>query len=236
VAFNGFRFSAEASLGSNVSIMQLPGIPDQPGIPQPPHTEFTLYNLPGLADPAAPRDIVPSGWEALSIRLYRTADLAQVAFFQDQLLALQKLVLERPDLGAYMAVPSAEAITQNALPFLPVVPAGQVLRARAQYYQTSAVTGIVYVTTLRQDVAPTASGDLLYTFQGLSTDGQTYIALIARLKTGLFPDAPTMDPATFDVVKHLEDATATLNAAAPTDFAPALFTLDALVQSFAWEG
>ena len=47
VSFDGFRFSFDESLATNVDIWLFPCDPvewDAPGWPQSPHTRFTLYN------------------------------------------------------------------------------------------------------------------------------------------------------------------------------------------------
>ncbi len=169
------------------------------------------------------------------VRVYSTADFAGYDQSQQQLQLLQTLVAQRPDLAQYMTTDQ----TSNAfnLPFLPVQPAAQVIRARAQYVDTGAFSGVSYVTVYRQDVSPFIGGDFRYVFEGISTDGSTLVSANFPLTTTLFPAeiAPdfNMDnfAATFN--DYLQQSVATLNGAAPTDFTPSLTTLDAVVQSFA---
>jgi hypothetical protein len=227
VTFNGISFSFDISLAMNVNISHTPGDPvdfEAPGGPQVGHTEFMLYS-----------DAFPaSSLEApASIRVYNTADFAGYTFFEERLQQLQTLLSERPDLSAYMTV--AEDLSENALPFLPVFPAGQVIRARAQYVETAAVNGIAYVTVYRQDASPFTGDEFMYTFQGLSTDGQYYVSAIFRLTTDLFPAEPEPD---FDmeafmagINEYFMESITTLNEAAPEDFTPSLATLDAVIQS-----
>jgi heat shock protein HslJ len=119
---------------------------------------------------------------------------------------------------------------------MPVFPAGQVIRARAQYVETPAVQGISYVTVYRQDASPFLGNEFLYTFQGLSTDGTRYVSAIFPLDTALFP-AET--PTDFDYEAFIEgindyfaESIAILNGASPDAFTPSLATLDALIQTF----
>jgi heat shock protein HslJ len=232
VTFNSFSFSFDSALATSVNITQFPGdAPDvqQPGGPEVAHTQFVLYtNHP------APESIFDA---PVAIRVYRTADFGPYEVPFQQLQQLQTLLSEQPDLAPFMAV-SAEDMSANNLPFMPVLPASQTIRARAQYVQTPVLQGISYVTVYRQDASPFVSNEFFYTFQGISSDGAHYVSMVARLNTALFPAEIPADfnyddfIATFD--EYLAESVATLNAAAPTDFTPALPALDALVQSFAF--
>lgn len=230
VTFNGISFSFDSTVATNVNIVQNPGDPveyEAPGGPQVKNTEFMLYNdFPPLSSLESPA----------SIRVYNTADFAGYLFFEERLQQLQTLLSERPDLAAYMTV--EENLNENALPFLPVFPAGQVIRARAQYIESAAVTGISFVTVYRQDASPFLGNEFIYTFQGLSTDGQFYLSAIFRLSTGLFPAEPDpnfdMEAFIAEINAYFTESVATLNAATPEDFTPSLTTLDAVIQSFSF--
>jgi hypothetical protein len=233
VAFDGFRFSYDSSLATGVNIWQDPGDPpdfEAPGGAQVRSTFFVLYNT--LPVPESFYDA------AGGIRVYQTADFAGYSFYEERLAQLQSLLAGRPDLAGYM-VPNDD-VSANELPLLPVFPAGQIIRAQAQYVDTPSVAGIRFVTVYRQDVFPFMGNEFLYTFQGLSLDGTRYVSVIVRLTTGLFPMEV---PADFDynvfiagIDQYFADSIATLNGAAPDAFAPSLTTLDALVQSIGFEG
>ena len=128
----------------------------------------------------------------------------------------------------------------EALPFMPDIPAAQVIRARAEYVETPQVAGITYLTAFRQDISPFASNDFWYTFQGLSTDGAWYVAADFVVDASMFPEEVTAkdaeriaDPERF--AAYLEDSVQALNEAAPDDFAPPLTAIDALVQSITFD-
>ncbi|MBN1965903.1 MAG: hypothetical protein JW910_14730 [Anaerolineae bacterium] len=232
VSFDGVGFSFDATLADNVNIWQYPADPvdlQAPGGPQVGHTLFMLYS----------GEMAPSAWEAAAgVYVFRTADFAGYTYYEERLAQLQALLAERPDLASYMVV--ADNMSGNTLPFLPVLPAGQIIRARAQYVDTAEVSGISFVTAYRQDAFPFMRGDFYYTFQGLSTDGAYYVSLMARLDAGMFPAEIGVD---FDydafintITAYMNDSIAQLNAASPADFTPSLAMLDALVQTFAFEG
>lgn len=227
VAFNGVSFQFPSTLATNVSISQHPGDPvdlDAPGGPQAPYTDFLLYNtFP------APESIFDAG----GIRVYRTADFAQYPDYQQAMDALAGLTSAQADLTPSMAANAAD--NSNKLPFLPVVPANQVIRARARYVGNATFSGIAYVTVFRQDASPFVGTEFLYTVQGVSSDGSYYVSAIFPLTTALFPDSV---PADFNydsfiagIDQYTNESIATLNAAAPTEFTPGLETLDAVVSS-----
>ncbi len=230
VAFDGFSFNFPASVASGVNVTRYPGDPptlEQPGGPEVRHTQFVLYN-----DAPAPENFLEG---AGGVRVYKTADFAGYDQSQQQLQLLQMLIAQRPDLAQYMTTDQ----TSNAhnLPFLPVAPAVQVIRARAQYVDTGVFSGVSYVTVYRQDVSPFVGSEFRYVFEGISTDGSTLVSANFPLTTALFPAGIPADfnmdnfVATFN--DYLQQSVATLNGAAPTDFTPSLTTLDSIIQSFA---
>jgi len=230
ISYNNFSFSVDSALAGHVDIDQFSGddvTVEQPGGPEVRHVQFLVSES----------DSASSMYDAtLSIRLYNTADFAsypnqQIAFNQ-----LQGLLNERTDLSLF-TVPTLDD-GGNTLPFLPVMPAAQVIRSRAQYIETAAVRGISYVTAYRQDASPFVGGDFFYTFQGLSTDGMYYVSVIARPTTGLFPAeiAADFDYDTFTATMgdYMTQSVATLNIGLDTDFSPSLSVFDALVMSFSF--
>jgi hypothetical protein len=234
IAFDGFSFSLDSALAANINVVPYPGDPldlEQPGGPEPAHTRFLLYN----AFPAPENQ-----WDALGgVRVYRTADIADYEFSAAQLTQLQALLAQRPDLAPYMTT-SAAGAGNTALPALPVVNAAQVIRAQARYVDLPGLSGIRYLSTYGQAPMPITSGAILYQFEGLSADGQSYVSVQFTLQTPLFP---AEIPADFDFeafmagfIDYLAQSVATLNAAAPGDFTPTLDQLDALVASMTFAG
>ena len=234
VAFDGFSFSLDAAIASNINIVQYAGDPvdlAQPGGPEPAHTRFLLYNTPPAPE---------NQWDGVGgLRVYRTADIAPYEFSAMQLSQLQALLAQRPDLAPYMATSAVDA-ANTSLPMLPVVPAAQVFRAQAQYVDLPGLSGIRYLTYYSQGISPLTATDILYVFQGLSADGQSYVTAMFTLHTPLFPEEIPQD-FNYDAfvagfADYMSQSVATLNAAAPGDFSPTLSQLDALVQSIAFAG
>jgi hypothetical protein len=232
VTFDGLGFDFDRVLGASVNITQVTGQPtdvEQPFGPEPPHLAFTLYGQRS-EETGVPRASRAPG----VVRFYRTADLAGYDQASQQVETLTALLAERPDLASFMQV--APDGSGEVLPYLPIVPAAQVIRARVQYIDTPELAGVAYVTAYRQDVSPFAAADFWYTFQGLSTDGAWYVAVDFVVDASTFPaevtakDAKRIDkPARYSA--YLADSVARLNEAAPGTFHPPLSAIDALVQS-----
>ena len=232
VTFDGVGFSFDSSLGTSANIAQVPGGPsdvEQPTGPEVPHLAFTLY-APQSEATKVPRASVAPG----VVRFYRTAELAGYQQASEELATLAALLDERPDL-ALATDPAAEG-GGEALPYLPVMPAAQVIRSRAQYIDTPALTGVAYLTAFRQDASPFASGDFWYTFQGLSADGAWYVAADFAIDADMFPAEVTAkqteriaEPESY--AAYLGESVQRLNDAAPGAFDPPLASIDALVRS-----
>ena len=233
VVFNYFGFTLDPSLASNVSIAQVPGdSPDlaAPGGPQAAHTAFILTQ--DILSAGTP---VPSLLDAnVAILVFPVENFAPYDFYAMRREAMQELLLTRPNLNDYMTALSDAG--NNELPFLPVFPAAQVIRARVQYVDGMDVSGVSYITFFSQGITPFTSDSFMYTFQGLTHDGTAYVSMIARLNTDLFPaQIPpdfNMDSFVAGMQQYNADSIATLNAASPDAFSPSLNTLDALVASF----
>jgi hypothetical protein len=215
-SFDGVSFSFDDALATSVNIWGYPGDSVDVMPPQVPHTLFTLYS--GWPMPQSTLE------STAAIYVYRIAEFADFEEQSNRLAQLQDLIANRSDLTT----------TENPLPFMPVYPAGQIIRARTQYVETPAVQGISYVTAYMQAQEPFTGASFVYTFQGVSTDGQVYVSLIAPLATDLFPaELSAIDPAEFQAQfeTYLAESAVTLNDAAPDAFTPSLDSLTALVES-----
>ena len=221
VSFNGFSFSFDSEIATRVNITQYLTEPADVFPPHGLHTHFVIY---GEQPPDA---------SIVGIRVYAMNDLATHEHTQAQVSQLQAMLAEQRDLATYTAG------TENPLPFLPVVAAGQIIRARAHYVVTSDVTGISYITAYQQGPQPFLQQDFLYTFQGVSADGEYYISAVFRVNPEVFPTEMRTDFVykTFldELPDYLSESTTQLNEAQPSDFAPSLDMLDAVIQSIRFE-
>ena len=221
VSAGGTALAYPHSFGPNVNIVHYEGDDPalgQPGGPLPPFTEFQLYEKTD-----EPVDYL--SWNGKGyVTVYHTADFANYPLYQEQVTALQTLLADAPALDSFMVFDSTQP-TPN-LPFLPVYPAAQVIRAAAQYVQTGSLKGIVYLTVFRQDASPFLNNEFFYTFQGMTADGSTYVS--ARIPV-VVPGVPAELPADFNydawvtgIDQYMNDTMVALTAAAADTFAPSL--------------
>jgi hypothetical protein len=239
ISVGGFSLSFNHALAENISATRYAG--DDPSLPpgatEAPHMAITLYN-------EAPNfDIIPAALDSVAqVRVYDVADFADYPAIQSVADQLRMILDERPDLATYggpIGEPDPAGTSLSLLlPYLPIYPAGQVIRAQQQYVETDEVVGISYITYYAEAVEPFLPDHFIYTFQGFSADGEKYISVVAQVETALFPAEL---PADFDLAVFSEqqeayfaESTETINAAASGDFSPVLDELEALVQTFAF--
>jgi hypothetical protein len=128
---------------------------------------------------------------------------------------------------------------ESALPFLPWTNAKQTLCAQPKVIEFGAGKGIRYLAYYAQDPSPALDSQIFYTFQGISDDGQFYVAAFFPVQTGIFPTQPPACPRcgdpTYDPFVEwaavLTEQLSQLNAQAEDDFSPSLLRLDELVKS-----
>jgi hypothetical protein len=233
VRFDGVGFEFDHSLGRSVNITQVPvarrgstGL----GEDAPAHITFSLYRR--LAESKrAPLILNVPG----TVRVYATSALEGHRNATRQLTRLQKLLSERPEPATLEVITEQQTVD---LPFLPVEEAAaQAIAARVEYVDTPELSGIAYVTGFRQDLFPFVRDDFFYTFQGLSADGQWYVAVDWVVRATMFPrkvsqaDARRVGRNATTWERYVRQSVAALDEAEATAFRPSLATLDALVRS-----
>jgi hypothetical protein len=121
------------------------------------------------------------------------------------------------------------------MPFLPLYNESQVMHSNLQSLDFKNGHGLRYLTQFDQAPMPINNHQLIYTYQGLTSDGKYYVAAVLPVNHPSLPadekvtgkEAPEF---TSDFPKYLANVTATLNAQADT-FTPDLTKLDAMFSS-----
>ena len=123
----------------------------------------------------------------------------------------------------------------DSLPFLPLYNELQALHAQVNYLDFKNGSGVRYLTQFAQGPVSINNLRLVYTFQGLSADGQYYVAAVLPVT---HPDLPFTQEISQEQAAEMSDYPAYLAAnaawleAQPAgSFTPSLDALDALVQS-----
>lgn len=160
---------------------------------------------------------------APQIVVYPVAELAAVnETAAVESLDLQELLATRPD-----------PATIESLPYLPVSGAAQMFHARETFLDFNGGSGLRFLTQYGQAAGPVNNQELLYTFQGLSGDGTTYVTAVFPVAHPDLPDTsagyPGESPSNYDA--YLDGIVRTLNEAGPASFTPDLEALDKLVMS-----
>jgi hypothetical protein len=122
----------------------------------------------------------------------------------------------------------------NYLPFLPDQQAAQVFHAQEKILPFQSGSGLRYITSFSQAHYPAIGPELLYTFQGLTSDGKYYVSVILPLNQPNLPAMSATAENDANYPAYLSSTVATLNqpeGEGVNPFAPSLASLDALVQS-----
>lgn len=152
------------------------------------------------------------------IFVYPVADLAQVNEAAGQAVADLQALLESQQ-------------PADRMPFLPLFNAAQVMHAQPRFLDFQNGRGLRYLTQFDQAPLPINNAELIYTFQGLTDDGQTYVAAVLPVT---HPDLPaSAQPAADlnDFAAYLAQTVAWLEQQPSGSFTPDLAQLDALIQS-----
>jgi hypothetical protein len=123
------------------------------------------------------------------------------------------------------------------LPFLPLWNAAQFMQANIRYLDFQNGSGVRFLTQYGQAAWPINNKDMFYTFQGLTSDGNWYVAAIFPASHPSLPyddqTVPGGDPAAFaeNFTNYLAQVEPQLSALPDDSFTPSLAALDAMVQS-----
>jgi hypothetical protein len=122
------------------------------------------------------------------------------------------------------------------MPFMPLFNAQQVMHAHVQYLDFQNGQGLRYLTQYDQAFIPINNYELIYTYQGLTADGNYYVAAVLPVSHPSLPaDAAVTgnEPPEFssDFPTYLQNVVASLNPQAANTFTPDLTQLDAMMGS-----
>ena len=124
----------------------------------------------------------------------------------------------------------------SALPFLPLLNARQVIHAQTKYFDFKNGQGLRYLTWYSQGVVPVNNYELIYTYQGLTSDGNFYVAAVLPVNHPSLPADGTItsnEPQEFnsDYDTYLTNVVTNLNQQAASTFFPDITQLDAMMSS-----
>ncbi|MFN2191985.1 MAG: NBR1-Ig-like domain-containing protein [Candidatus Promineifilaceae bacterium] len=144
---------------------------------------------------------------------------------REKIGAFEQLLAERP------------SSFDGEVPILPLINAVQTIQAQVRWLDFTGRSGMRFITSFTQEVAPIANDRLVYIYYGLTDDGQYGVTALFPLAASSLPDTmPSLsdqEMATFNENYDVEMTAVTeqLNDLSDGDFSPQLSQLDALVQS-----
>ena len=207
-----------------------------------------IVNVNGVAQSVTAEGIaaVPAGsdrawWEPMP--QYITVTLAGYPVAVHQLKP-QIFVYPVKDLGVNEVAQKSAAALQKLLqdkqagkdlPFLPLYNATQVMHAQMSYLDFKNGKGVRYLTQFAQGIVPINNHELFYTFQGLTGDGQYYVAAVLPVNLASLPADGKWNgqepPVGSDYRKYVDGVVSILNQQSASTFTPDLRKLDELIQS-----
>jgi len=137
---------------------------------------------------------------------------------------LQQLLVDRP-------------ATPEAIPFLPLFNAAQMMRTQVAYIDFQSGTGVRFLTHYAQAYVPINNHELFYTFQGLTDDGNSYVAAILPVSHPTLPadqmayEGGDLAALAENFDTYIADIEQQLNAQDASSFTPDLDLLDAMIGS-----
>jgi hypothetical protein len=160
---------------------------------------------------------------------------------QPQIFVYPVQELQEINEGAGQIVASLQTLVESPqeipnMPFLPLFNASQVMHAQVQYLDFMNGQGLRYVTEFDQAFIPINNYELIYTYQGLTSDGKYYVAAVLPITHPSLPaDANVTgnEPPEFasDFPTYLANVTSNLNTQASNTYTPDLTQLDAMMSS-----
>ncbi len=124
------------------------------------------------------------------------------------------------------------------LPVLPLQNGTQAISAKLNKLPFQNGSGLRFITHYAQNSYPVLNGNILYTYQGLTNDGQYYISVWYPLSTASLPNtydespmASNPDEFSANFPTYIEETQQMLNGLPADSYTPSLEQLDAMVQS-----
>lgn len=174
---------------------------------------------------------LPATFHEARIHVYPVGEFASGGGSADTVVALRSL------LDSEQLPPPGGGFEGATIPLLPSFNAGQLLHTQVAFVNFQNGQGVRFLTEYAQFYAPINNTDLFYTFQGLTNDGQYYVAAILPVAHPSLPaDAaqiPGGDPDAFanNYETYANDMALQLAAYGAAEFTPNLALLDALIAS-----
>jgi len=220
VVYEGISFSFDPQIAGGIVPTTIPGQNlgegYMPSETYPTHFEFGFSGY-GVLD----------HFHTPIILIYPVDEFRTISpYASDVIDKLQQTLLSKPGGG-----------TMSDFPHLPMWNAAQMFAAKVSYYDFKNGSGVRFLTMYGQDVYPVDNQNMVFTYQGLTSDGRFYIsANLPLTHFGLPFDGATVmgDYMTFheNWDTYIADTVTWLNVQDPANFFPDITKLDEMMASF----
>jgi len=213
-------FAYDISVFMDVDAQTIPAVqPEGNNAPYfavaPLHTELTLKGY-----------VIPNNTPMPKMYIYPAAEFGAMLDSVQQDINTLKLIIA-----------NNSSNVQGDLPLLPPQNAEQVFHSNFKQLQFQNGAGIRFITMYAQALNPINNQNVFYTFQGITSDGKTYISIFLPVNNLILPADGTNPPGgdwtafmnNFDT--YLAGVVDQLNASPDDSFTPNLQLLDEMVQS-----
>lgn len=220
VSYGGIAFTYPPSVASDILAETVPReeVPDGEGpfwASTPEYVAFTFEGYPVTGSIHTP-----------TIYVYPAAEFEQAnTFAGDVIGGLRDMLDARPD-----ELP-------DPIPFLPIFNAAQMFHTHFTYLDFTSGSGARFVTHFSQAPIVVANDNLLYTFQGITADGEWVVSAVLPIANPILPDSgdepPDGDWNAFaeNYSEYLPALVEELAAQPAASFTPGLDALDETIAS-----
>lgn len=213
VSFAGVEFEFDELVAGTVSAETVPGFAYMGAETFPDHLQFTFDDY-AIADHFHdPRLII-----------YPIAQFDAESGIAMQITATLQQFLDNPSDDV------------DGMPFLPLFNAAQQHVSQVETIDFQNGRGVRYLTQFGQALQPVNNDALFYTFQGITNDGEQYVAAILPVTHPTLSDDSTIDPDEFDAfaenyLVYADEMETIMNGHLADSFTPDLTLLDAMMAS-----
>lgn len=148
---------------------------------------------------------------------------------------VDELVAANPDAGT--VANELDTLLQfrqdtDKLPFLPLFNAAQMMHVQMQYLDFGNGQGVRFLTQFSQGLNAVNNNELIYTFQGLTSDGKYYIAAVLPVTHPVLPTGNEVNEGILnDYPAYMSNMVLQLGQQNGDSFTPDLNQLDAMIRS-----
>jgi hypothetical protein len=218
VVYEGISFTFDGAIAAEVMAQTIPAT-DKDEPPQTTLPRHIKFSFNGYA--------LPDTFHEPRILVYPVAEFKAISEYTSKTIAdLRQILAERPE-------------APKEIPFLPPFHAGQMMRTQIAYIDFQNGKGVRFLTQYAQAYLPINNHELFYTFQGLTSDGQYYVAAILPASHPILPadqmayeggDLDTLAQSFDTYIAEIEEQ---LNVQDASSFSPHLNLFDAMIRSLA---